>query len=64
MAAVTLATAVTGMASYYTTVYVLSLLPRNIALEAAILVIGILSGLAGGWLATLLWTKALRHFVS
>jgi len=64
VAAVTLATAVTGMASYYTTVYVLSLLPRNIVLEAAILVIGIINGVAGGYLATMVWAKALKHFVS
>ena len=64
VAAVTTATAVTGMASYYTTVYVLSLLPRNIALESAILFIGVLNGLAGGYLAGLLWRKALRHLLS
>jgi len=64
VAGVTMATTVTGMASYYTTVYVLSLLPRNIALESAILVIGVLNGLAGGYLAGLLWRKALRHLLS
>ena len=64
VAGVTIATAMTGMASYYTAVYVLSLLPRNIVLEAAILVIGVLNGLAGGYLASLLWSKALRHLVS
>ena len=64
VAAVTMATAITGMASYYTTVYVLSLLPRNIVLETAILAIGVLNGLAGGYLATLLWSKAVRHLVS
>lgn len=61
---VTAATAITGMASYYTTVYFLSLLPRNILLEASILVIGVLNGLAGGYLAGLLWSKAVRHLVS
>jgi len=64
VAGVTMATAITGMASYYTTVYVLSLLPRNIVLEVSILVIGVLNGLAGGYLAGLLWSKALRHLVS
>ena len=47
----TVATAVTSTASYYTAVYVLSLLRRNIALEAAILVIGVVNGLAGGYFA-------------
>ena len=64
VAAVTLATAVTGMASYYTTVYVISLLPRNIVLEAAILAIGIVNGVVGGYLAAMVWAKALKHFVS
>ena len=61
VAAVTVATTISGLASYYTTVYALSLLPRNIMLEAAILIIGVLSGLAGGYLAGLLWSKAVRH---
>lgn len=64
IAGVTMATAVTGMISYYATVHVLSLLPRNIVLEAAILVIGVLNGLAGGYLAGLLWSKALRPLLS
>ncbi|WP_455285414.1 hypothetical protein [[Eubacterium] cellulosolvens] len=64
VAAVTVATAISGVASYYTTVYVLSLLPRNIVLEAAILIIGVLSGLGGGYLAGLVWNKAVRHLVS
>jgi hypothetical protein len=64
VAGVTVATTATGMASYYTTVYVLSLLPRNIVLEASILVIGVLNGIAGGYLAGLLWGKAMRHLIS
>jgi len=64
VAGLTMATAVTGMISYYATVHVLSLLPRNIVLEAAILVIGVLNGLAGGYLAGLLWSKALRPLLS
>lgn len=64
VAGVTIATAATGMASYYTTVYALSLLPRNIVLEVTILVIGVLNGLAGGYLAGLVWSKALRHLLA
>lgn len=62
--AVTIATTLTGIASYYTTVYVLSLLPRNIVLETSIIVIGVFSGLAGGYLAGVLWSKTLRHLLS
>ena len=64
VAAIAAATAVTGMASYYTTVHLLSLLPRNIALEASIMVAGLLNGIVGGYLAGLLWLKAVRHLVS
>jgi uncharacterized membrane protein len=63
-AGVTVATAMTGIASYYTTVHVLSILPRNIVLEVSILVIGVLNGLAGGYVASLLWNKALQHVLS
>ena len=62
LAAVTLATALTGMVSYYTTVFVLALIPRNPPMETAIFVIGFLNGLAGGYLASLIWRKAARHF--
>jgi hypothetical protein len=64
VAGVTVATAATGMASYYTTVYVLSLLPRNIVLEVLILLIGVLNGVVGGYLAGVLWSKTLRHLLS
>ena len=64
VAGVALATTATGMASYYVTVHVLSLLPRNIVLEVLILLVGIVNGLAGGYLAAVLWRKALRHLLS
>jgi len=42
------------MASYYTTVHILSLLPYNILLETVILFVGFLNGIAGGYLIGLL----------
>jgi len=60
-AAVTVATAVVGLTSYYATVYVARLLTRNLVMEVVILVGGTLSGLGGGYLAALIWRKALRH---
>jgi len=60
---VTVATAIVGFASYYVTVYAIELLPRNPVLEITILVAGVISGLIGGYLATLIWSKALRHLV-
>ena len=64
VAGVTAATTLTGMASYYTTVHILSLLPRNILLETAILIVGFLNGIAGGYLTGLLWSKGIRHLIS
>ena len=61
--AVTIATTLTGMISYYTTVYVLPLLPHNVALEAIILIAGALNGVVGGYLAGALWSKTLRHLL-
>jgi len=63
VAAVTASTALVGMASYYTTAIAFQLLPRNLMLELSILVVGTLSGLAGGYLAAILWEKSIRHIV-
>lgn len=54
VAAVTMSTAITGMASYYTTVHVLALLPREPVLETIILVGGVVNGLLGACLAVLI----------
>ena len=64
VAAVTLSTTITGLASYYTTVHILSLLPRNPALETLIFVVGVINGLLGGYLAAVIWRKALRHIAA
>ena len=63
MAAMTVSTAITGLASYYVTAHVLALVPRNPVLEITILLVGVVSGLLGGYLAMLIWRKALRHIV-
>jgi uncharacterized membrane protein len=57
IAAVTAATAIIGVISYYITVHLLALLPRNPLLEVAILAAGIVNGLIGGLLATLVWRR-------
>jgi len=54
VAAMTLSTAITGVASYLVTVHILALLPRNPILEVVILVVGVISGLLGGYLAVLI----------
>jgi len=62
--AVTISTALVGMASYYITTFVFQLVPRNQMLEIGILAGGIVSGLVGGYLASLVWRKSIRHIVS
>lgn len=62
VSAVTLATAVVGMMSYYAMSHVLQVIPRlPLELELSILAGGIISGLAGGYIAALLWRKGLRY---
>jgi len=63
IAAMTVGTAITGLASYYVSVHILALLERNPFLEGLILGVGVLSGLLGGFLAALIWRKALRYLV-
>lgn len=63
VAAMTFSTAVTGLTSYYFTVYVVPIVARSPILEITILVVGVISGLLGGYLAALIWRKALRHIV-
>lgn len=57
-------TALIGLISYYTTVHVFTLLPRNPMLEAIILISGILSGVAGGYIAAIIWKKYLSKVVA
>jgi hypothetical protein len=57
-------TALIGLLSYYTTVYILTLLPRNPMLEVVILVSGTLSGLVGGYLAAKIWVRYLSKIVA
>lgn len=59
----TLSTMLTGLITYYITAHSLGLLPRNILIEAAILVVGTLSGAIGGWLITYLWRKGIHNYV-
>jgi len=59
--AVTVSTGLIGMMSYYVTVFVFQLLPRNLTFEIGMLVAGTLSGLAGGYMAGLVWEKSIRH---
>ena len=63
VASVTVSTALVGILSYYMTVYMLYLLPRNLILEISILAAGLISGIIGGYSASLVWKKKLSPFV-
>lgn len=63
VAAVTLSTAIVGLTSYFVTSYILVLLPRNLLLEVFILAGGLVNGFAGGYLAVLIWKRALRNLI-
>jgi uncharacterized membrane-anchored protein YitT (DUF2179 family) len=64
VAATTLSTAIVGVTSYYVTTHVLTLLPRNLVLEIAILIAGVINGLVGGYFADLVWRRALHRMWS
>jgi len=57
-------TALIGLLSYYTTVYIFTLLPRNLMVEVVILVSGTASGLVGGYIASIVWRKYLSKVVA
>jgi len=63
MVALTLSTVAVGLASYYVTVYMLALLPRNPMFEISILIAGTLSGAVAGYLAATIWRKLLQHIM-
>ena len=58
--ATTISTATTGFLSYYFSVHILGVIPRNPILDAIILTAGTLSGLIGGYLAAIAWRKAVK----
>jgi len=58
--ATTLSTAITGVAAYYITVKVTGILNTSFSIAATILVFGIISGAAAGFLASKIWNRNLR----
>ena len=55
--AITVSTAIIGLLSYYVTVYIFRLLPRNLMLEIGILIAGTINGLVAGYVAILIWNR-------
>jgi hypothetical protein len=62
LAATSIATALTGFVSYYTTVYLMAFMPPNPLIDAMILLGGIVSGFASGLAALVIW-KRIKHIV-
>jgi len=56
----TIASAIVGPVAYYSTVYLTPLLPSNPSIYATIIVVGIVSGAVGGFLAAGIWDKNLK----
>lgn len=61
VATTTLSTAVAGLTSYYVTAHVLTLLSRNLVMEIAILIVGVINRLADGYFADLVWRRGLHR---
>lgn len=60
-ASMTVSTALVGLISYYTTVFLFDVLQRNPILEISILVIGTLNGTVAGYLASIVWRRYLKN---
>ncbi len=61
VAALAVSSALVGILSYYTTVFLFGLLERNLMLELIILFGGTLSGAVAGYLASAIWNKYLKN---
>jgi len=61
VASMTISTALLGVTSYYTTVFVVPLLQRNPMLELGILVIGTANGIVAGYFASVIWNRYLKN---
>jgi len=59
--AVTMSTVIVGLSSYYVTVFVFGLLPRNLFLEFVVLIAGTMNGLIAGYLTLLVWSRTGKH---
>jgi len=61
VASMTVSTALLGLLSYYTTVFVFRLLESSPLLDVSILVVGTLSGTIAGYLASVIWKRHLKN---
>ena len=61
VASMTVSTALVGIISYYTTVFLSGLLQINSILEVSILVVGTLNGTVAGYFASIVWKRYLKN---
>jgi len=61
VAAVTVSTVIVGLSSYYVTVFVFGILPRNLFIEFIILIVGALNGLVASYLALHVWSRITKR---
>lgn len=61
VASMAISTGLLGAISYYTTVHLVELLPKNPMLELSILVVGTVNGMVAGYLASVIWNRYLRN---
>jgi len=60
VAAMTVSTAIVGFVAFYVTAVATQLVPNNLFLNVSILVFGVISGAAGGYVAASIWNRNLK----
>jgi hypothetical protein len=60
VAALTISTAVVGFTAYYVTAVMMNLVPNELDLDASVLLFGVVSGAAAGYVAARIWNKYLK----
>jgi hypothetical protein len=61
VASLTVSTALVGLISYYSTVFLFDLLQRNPLLEVGMLIFGALNGAVAGYFTSIIWNKYLKN---
>jgi len=59
--AVTVSTVIVGLSSYYVSVFVFGILPRNLFVDFIILIVGTLNGLVVAYLTLHVWSRITKH---
>ena len=60
VASMMVSTGLVGFIAYYVTAVATHLVPNDFSLDLSVLIFGVISGAAGGYLATVVWNKNLK----